>query len=182
MARRTMAIPVVSSSFPPFTPSRREEATDVGDASTGYDAFGDGCAGCAECVVDTVFLFFHLNFGGRADMEYGNSAGKLGETFLELFAVVVALGLLNLCLDLGNALCDGVFSPAPLTIVVFSLFTFTFSARPRSLMVAASSFMPFSSEITTPPVRIAMSSSISLRRSPNPGLSLHRFSVSRAGG
>ena len=42
-------------------------------------------------------------------MEYGYSAGKLGETFLELFAVVVALGLLNLCLDLGNALCDGVF-------------------------------------------------------------------------
>lgn len=36
-------------------------------------------------------------------------------------------------------------------------------------MVAFSSDRPTSSEITTPPVRIAMSSSIALRRSPKPG-------------
>ena len=61
------------------------------------------------------------------------------------------------------------FAPAPLTIVVLSLLMVTFSAVPNKSMVALSNLMPFSSEITIPPVRIAMSSNISLRRSPNPG-------------
>ena len=54
-------------------------------------------------------------------------------------------------------------------IVVFSFDDRTFLARPRSLIVAFSSDRPTSSEITWPPVRIAMSSSIALRRSPKPG-------------
>ncbi|MCY1460464.1 hypothetical protein D9M71_780240 [compost metagenome] len=54
-------------------------------------------------------------------------------------------------------------------MVVFSLETCTFLARPRSAMVAFSSDRPISSEITVPPVRVAMSSSIALRRSPKPG-------------
>ena len=60
-------------------------------------------------------------------------------------------------------------SPEPLTIVEVSLLTVTFSARPNISTVAPSSFNPFSSEITTPPVSTAISSSISLRRSPKPG-------------
>jgi len=60
-------------------------------------------------------------------------------------------------------------SPAPSMMVVFSFETTTFLARPRSLMVAFSSCRPTSSEITVPPVRMAMSSSIALRRSPKPG-------------
>ena len=68
------------------------------------------------------------------------------------------------------------FSPAPLTMVVVSLLMFTFSAVPQTSRVACSSFSPFSSEITHPPVRIAMSSSIALRRSPKPGaLTAHTF-------
>src|SRR5580692_3148781 len=61
------------------------------------------------------------------------------------------------------------FLPAPLTIVVFSLSITTLRARPSMLTVTFSSFMPSSSEINWPPVRIAMSSSIALRRSPKPG-------------
>ncbi len=60
-------------------------------------------------------------------------------------------------------------SPAPSTMVVSSLVIDTFLARPSMSMPTFSSLMPRSSEITLPPVRIAMSSSIALRRSPKPG-------------
>ena len=61
------------------------------------------------------------------------------------------------------------FLPAPLTMVVFSLEISTFLALPSMSMVTFSSLMPRSSEITVPPVRMAMSSSMALRRSPKPG-------------
>src|SRR5438046_2726237 len=59
--------------------------------------------------------------------------------------------------------------PAPSMIVVFSLSTTIFFASPRSLMLAFSSDRPTSSEMTVPPVRVAMSCSMALRRSPKPG-------------
>ena len=61
------------------------------------------------------------------------------------------------------------FLPAPSTMVVFSLEIVTFLARPSMASVTLSSLMPRSSEMTWPPVRTAMSSSIALRRSPKPG-------------
>ena len=61
------------------------------------------------------------------------------------------------------------FLPAPSTIVVFSFSMITFLARPSMSIVTFSSLMPRSSEISWPPVRIAMSSSMALRRSPKPG-------------
>ena len=64
-------------------------------------------------------------------------------------------------------------SPAPSTMVVFSLVTFTWRARPSISMVALFSSRPTSSEITVPPVRMAISCSISLRRSPKPGALTH---------
>ena len=54
-------------------------------------------------------------------------------------------------------------------IVVLSLSTTTRFARPRSFSVTFSSLSPSSSLITWPPVRIAMSCSMALRRSPKPG-------------
>ena len=61
------------------------------------------------------------------------------------------------------------FLPAPLTIVVFSFSIITFLARPSVLTVTFSSLIPRSAETMVPAVRIAMSSSIALRRSPKPG-------------
>ena len=61
------------------------------------------------------------------------------------------------------------FLPAPSTIVVFSFSIITFLARPSILSVTFSSLMPRSSLIAWPPVRMAMSYSIALRRSPKPG-------------
>src|SRR5712664_2388885 len=59
--------------------------------------------------------------------------------------------------------------PAPSTIVVLSLSTTTFFALPRSSSLMFSSLMPRSSVMALPPVRIAISSSMALRRSPKPG-------------
>ena len=59
--------------------------------------------------------------------------------------------------------------PAPSTIVVLSLSMVTFFALPRSSILMFSSLIPRSSVIARPPVRIAMSSSMFLRRSPKPG-------------
>ena len=53
--------------------------------------------------------------------------------------------------------------------VVFSLVTTTLRAWPSWETCVFCSFRPISSEMTSPPVRIAMSSSIRLRRSPKPG-------------
>ena len=54
-------------------------------------------------------------------------------------------------------------------MVVSSLLATTLLARPMSATVAESSFLPISSVITVPPVRMAISSSIAFRRSPKPG-------------
>ena len=61
------------------------------------------------------------------------------------------------------------FLPDPSTIVVLSLSTLIDLQDPKSLIVTFSSLIPKSSEITWPPVRIAISSSIAFLRSPNPG-------------
>ena len=54
-------------------------------------------------------------------------------------------------------------------IVVFSFSTVTVLALPRSATSIDSSFSPRSSATNLAPVRVAMSLSISLRRSPKPG-------------
>ena len=54
-------------------------------------------------------------------------------------------------------------------MVVLSLLMEIFFALPKSLMLAFSKLKPTSSEITVPPVKVAMSSSMALRRSPKPG-------------
>ena len=60
-------------------------------------------------------------------------------------------------------------SPPPSTMVVSSLVITTLRAVPIMSRVTPSNLRPTSSEITWPPVRTAMSWSIALRRSPNPG-------------
>jgi hypothetical protein len=61
------------------------------------------------------------------------------------------------------------FSPKPSTIVVSSLVMEILLADPSISIVTFSSLMPMSSETTGAFVRIAMSSSMALRRSPKPG-------------
>ena len=70
--------------------------------------------------------------------------------------------------------------PDPSTNVVSSLLETTLLALPKSATSTESNLRPTSSLITFPPVRIAMSCNIALRRSPKPGALTPRiFNVPR---
>src|SRR4029079_613700 len=55
-----------------------------------------------------VLLLLHLRLGGRADLDDGDTAGELREALLQLLAVEVGVGVLDLRLDLVDAALDGV--------------------------------------------------------------------------
>ena len=57
-------------------------------------------------ILDAVFLLFHLGLSGRADIDDGDPARELREALLELFAVVVGGGFLDLVPDLRDARLD----------------------------------------------------------------------------
>ena len=61
------------------------------------------------------------------------------------------------------------FVPAPFTIVVLSLSISTFSHVPNISIVVFSILKPLSSEITVPPVNMAISSNMAFLLSPKPG-------------
>ena len=61
------------------------------------------------------------------------------------------------------------FLPEPSTIIVFSFCTFICFALPNCSICVSFNSIPKSCEITSPPVRIAISSSIAFLLSPNPG-------------
>jgi hypothetical protein len=60
------------------------------------DAFFDGGAGGVQGVLDAGLLLLHLGLGGGADLDHGHAAGQLGQALLQLLAVVVGGGLLDL--------------------------------------------------------------------------------------
>jgi hypothetical protein len=159
-----------------------------GDAAAGDDALFHRGAGGVQGVFDAGLLLLHLDLGGGTDLDHGHAAGELGQTLLELLAVVVGGGLLDLGADLLAAALDVGSVPAPSMMVVSSLLIWTFLAEPSSFRVAFSSFRPTSSEMTVPPVRMAMSCSMALRRSPKPGaltaqtLMMPRMLVDHQGG
>ena len=155
------------------------------DAAAGDDAFLDGRLGGVHGVLDAGLLFLHLGLGGSADLDDGDAADELGEALLELLAVVVGGGVLDLRADLLDAAGDRFL--AGLVVGVGDdawccpCRSTTFLASPRSSHFTFSSLMPRSSEISLPPVRMAMSSSMALRRSPKPGaLTAATLSVPRS--
>jgi hypothetical protein len=94
-ARRMMSTPTFSS------PRRLDVvegllAAEQRHAATGHDAFLDGRAGGVQRVLDAGLLLLHLGLGRGADVDDGHAAGQLGEALLELLAVVVGGGLLDL--------------------------------------------------------------------------------------
>src|SRR5690606_7202800 len=76
------------------------------DATARNHAGLDGRAGRVESVVDAVLALLHLDLGGAADLDHRNAAGELRQTLLQLLAVIVGGGLLDLHLDLGDAGLD----------------------------------------------------------------------------
>src|SRR3954468_6182970 len=79
---------------------------EQGDAAAGHDALLERRAGRLEGVLDAMLLLLHLRLGGRADLHDGDAAGELGEALLELLAIEVGVGVLDLDLDLVDAALD----------------------------------------------------------------------------
>jgi hypothetical protein len=112
----------------PFRAFQNFVAYRRADAAAGDDAFFDGGAGGVHGVVHAVFAFFHFDFGRAADADNGNAASQFGQTFLQLFLVVVGRGFFDLRLDLGDAGFDVLLLARPSMMVVSSLVMRTFFA------------------------------------------------------
>ena len=78
----------------------RLDRTQQGDTAARQDAFLDRGAGRMHRVIDAILAFLHLGLGGAADADHRNAAGELRQPLLQLLAVVVGGGLLDLRLDL----------------------------------------------------------------------------------
>jgi len=72
------------------------------DAATRHDALLNRRTGSVEGVLDAILLSFTSTLGRTADANDRNPAGELGKTLLQLLAVVVRGGLLDLRLDAGR--------------------------------------------------------------------------------
>src|SRR6266852_976385 len=79
------------------------DATGQGYASAGDNTFLDGRAGGMHRVFDTGFLFLHFGFGGGADFDYGYASDQLRQPLLQLLAIVVAGGLVDLSANFFHA-------------------------------------------------------------------------------
>src|SRR3546814_45340 len=75
-------------------------------AATGDDAFFNGRAGRVQRVVDAVLALLDFDFRCAANLDDGHAASQLGQTLLQLFAVVVGRGRLDLSADLLGAALD----------------------------------------------------------------------------
>ena len=164
-----MSTPIISS-LGELERVERGSRVDERDAAAGDDALFDGRAGRLQRVLDAVLLLLELDLGGRADLDDGHAAGELGQTLLELlrskseseFSISALIWLMRALMSSS--------APAPSMMVVLSLVILTvFGAAEHARASTFSSLMPSSSETTWPPVTMAMSSSMRLRRSPKPG-------------
>ncbi len=99
-------MPAFSSSLSPGKPVQRLGGIEKRRAAAGKDAFLDRRLGGVERVIDAVLLLLHFDFGRAADADHRNAAREFRQTLLQLLAVVVGGGLLDLLLDLADAGLD----------------------------------------------------------------------------
>src|SRR5690606_24637496 len=74
--------------------------------AAGDDAFFNGRTGRVQSVVNAILALLNLALGGAAALDHCNAAGQLGQTFLQLFTVVVAGRVFDLGTDLLDAGLD----------------------------------------------------------------------------
>jgi hypothetical protein len=94
MERRMMSTPNAAPST--FRVSSTLARAEQRDAAAREHALLDGRLGGVQRVFDAGLLLLHLDLGGRADLDDADAAGQLGEALLELLAVVVRGGVLDL--------------------------------------------------------------------------------------
>src|SRR5690606_3274958 len=88
--------------------------TQERDATAGHDALFHGGTRCMKRIFDPSFLLFHLGFGGGTDLDDGNAADELRQPLLQLLAVVVAGGVVDLRADFSLATLDLVLLAGPI--------------------------------------------------------------------
>ena len=86
----------------------RRDGVHERDAAAGDDPLLECRSSGLERVLDAVLLLLHLRLGGSADLDDGDAAGQLREALLELLAVEVRVGVLDLGLQLLDPALDGV--------------------------------------------------------------------------
>ena len=101
-----MLTPICSS--PSSFRACRERPTQrsQGHAAAGDNAFFDGRTGGMHGVFDAGLLFLHFGFGRGADFDHGHATDQLRQPLLQLLAVVVAGGLLDLAANFLHAAFD----------------------------------------------------------------------------
>src|ERR1035437_7883118 len=82
------------------------DAAQKRNAAAGYDAFFDSRAGGVHGVFNASLLFLHFGLGRSANLDDSNAANEFGQALLELLAVVVAGGLVDLAADFLNPAFD----------------------------------------------------------------------------
>ena len=81
-------------------------------AATGDDALLDRGLGRRDRVLDALLALLERRLGGGADLDHGDATGQLGQPLLELLAVPVGIGRLDLRPQLGLACLDGLLRAA----------------------------------------------------------------------
>src|SRR6185295_9644923 len=76
------------------------------DAAARPDALLEGRPGGLQRVLDAMLLLLDLDLGRRTDLHDRDAARQLGEALLELLAVEVGVGVLDLLLQLLDAALD----------------------------------------------------------------------------
>ena len=74
--------------------------------TTSNNSFLQGSLSCCTSIIDQSFSLFHLGFGGRTHVDLGNTTSEFGQALLQLFTVVVAVGLIDLASNLLNPTFD----------------------------------------------------------------------------
>ena len=135
-ARSTISMPASWSWLSPFRPLSVGARAQQRHTAAGDDAFLDRRAGRVQRVLDAGLLLLHLDLGRGADLDHRHAAGQLRQPLLQLLLVVVATSCpRSACGCSSTRASIAAFSPAPSMIVVSSLSTSTFFARPRSSSV-----------------------------------------------
>ena len=79
--------------------------------AAGDDALFDSRLGGVHGILDASLLLLHLALGGSANLDDGHTTDELGQALLQLLAIVVGAGLLDLIADLldpaGDRLAAG---------------------------------------------------------------------------
>src|SRR3712207_3010662 len=104
--------PPRSTLFPYTALFRSRGSVHQRRAAAGDDPLLDRGLGRGDGVLDAVLALLELHLGGRPDADDADAAGQLGEPLLQLLAVPVGVGALDLPADLRDPVADRLPRPA----------------------------------------------------------------------